>query len=223
MTSFVQWLVFGTVFVLGGSAEAGVVHGTLRVPSVPPAAHVMNAYPGHASALPGQHAAARGAVSDAVIYLERVAPGVEAALAAAPCTRPRLAQKDQCFMPRVVATPVGTAVDFPNMDPIYHNVFSVSPTRRFDLGKYPRGHSKSVTFDHAGLVNVYCDIHSDMAAFVLVVPNHAFTQPAADGTFALPAVPPGRYTLHLWHPDFTEVVREIEVHEAGDPALELSF
>jgi len=223
MKSFACSLALGSLLVLGANARAGVVRGTLRVPSVPPAARSLDAYPGHASAMPGHHVPARGAVNDAVLYVERVAPDVETALAAIPLPRPRLAQKDQCFMPRVVVTPVGSAVDFPNLDPIYHNVFSVSPTRRFDLGKYPRGHSKSVTFDRTGLVNVYCDIHSDMAAFVLVVPNHAFTQPTADGAFALPSLPAGHYTLHVWHPDFPAFVREIDVRETGDAALDLSF
>ena len=82
---------------------------------------------------------------------------------------------------------------FENRDRIYHSVFSVSTTRRFDLGKYPKGHSRSVTFPKAGVVNVYCDIHSDMAAFVLVTPNHAYAQPAADGGYALPNLPAGKY------------------------------
>ncbi len=185
----------------------------------------MNAYPGHAGAMPGMHAVARGRVTDAVVYLEQVGPAVDSTLAAtqARAARPQLAQKDETFVPRVVAVAVGGAVDFPNLDPIYHNVFSLSATRRFDLGKYPRGHSKAVVFNKVGLVNVYCDIHSEMEAFVLVLPNHAFVQPAADGVFELPGLAAGRYRLHVWHPDLPEIVRTVELPEGGDASVELSY
>ncbi len=202
--------------------EAATLRGTLGMPAAPPAAHHRNAYPGHADAMPSHAMAPRGAVNDAVLWLEHVPAAAESALAATSAApRPRLAQKDQCFMPRVVSVPVGGAVEFPNQDPIYHNVFSVSTTRRFDLGKYPKGKSRSVTFPKAGVVNVYCDIHSDMAAFVIVTPNHAYTQPNADGEWVLPDVPAGRYVLHVWHPDFAEFTREVEL--SGDRKLALSY
>jgi len=169
------------------------------------------------------HAVARGEVTDAVVYVEQIPEQVDSALAAAPGPRPQLAQKNEAFVPRVVAVAVGGSVDFPNLDPIYHNVFSLSTTRRFDLGKYPRGRSKAVVFDRLGLVNVYCDIHSEMEAFVLVLPHHAFAQPGADGAFALPALPPGRYWLHAWHPDLREIVRAVDIPEQGDASVELSF
>ena len=137
--------------------------------------------------------------------------------------RPQLAQKNEAFVPRVVAVAVCSSVDFPNLDPIYHNVFSLSTTRRFDLGKYPRGHSKAVVFARAGLVNVYCDIHSEMEAFVLVLPHHAFSRPGADGSFELPGLPPGHYRLHAWHPDLPEIVRAVEIPEQGEASVELSF
>ena len=95
-------------------------------------------------------------------------------------------QKDKQFIPHVLAIQSGTDVVFPNFDPIYHNVFSLSPSRRFDLGKYPRGSSRTVNFPKPGLVNVYCDIHSNMEAFILVLPHHGFTRPRASGEFRLP-------------------------------------
>lgn len=203
-------------------ARAAVLRGTLTVPAAAPHAHTLNAYPGHADAMASHKMSPRGAVVDAVLWLERIPAAADSALAAQPApARPKLAQKDQCFMPRVVSVSVGGAVEFPNQDPIYHNVFSVSTTRRFDLGKYPKGQSRSVTFPKAGLVNVYCDIHSDMAAFVLVAPNRAYAQPAASGEWALPDVPPGRYTLHVWHPDFGAFEREVEA--GPDRPLALGF
>jgi hypothetical protein len=114
-------------------------------------------------------------------------------------------------------------VDFPNLDPIYHNVFSLSPVRRFDLGKYPRGHSRQVTFPKPGLVNVYCDIHSDMEAFILVLPNHAFARPTRAGEFTLPDLPAGRYILKAWHPDLGERSETVEVPATGDVTADVEF
>lgn len=213
---------------LAAPASAGVIRGVVRVPGFAVAhSEPMNPYPGHAGAMPGMHAVERGRVTDAVVYVEQIPPAVDSALVAAhpagPDARPQLAQMNEAFVPRVVAVAVGSSVDFPNLDPIYHNVFSLSSTRRFDLGKYPRGHSKSVTFERVGLVNVYCDIHSEMEAFVLVLPHHAFARPVEGGAFALPDLPPGRYRLHVWHPDLTEMVRAVEIPAQGDVSLELSF
>lgn len=211
-------LVF-TLLTAPTPTPAATLRGTLAVPAAAPRAATRNAYPGHADAMASHSMAPRGAVNDAVLWLARVPAAAESSLAANPKPRPKLAQKDQCFMPRVVSVAAGGAVDFPNLDPIYHNVFSVSTTRRFDLGKYPKGQSRSVTFPKAGLVNVYCDIHSDMAAFVIVTPNRAFTQPAADGGWELPDVPAGRYTLHVWHPDFGAFEREVEIADGRTLAL----
>lgn len=217
-TSFWLMAMLGCA-VLTTGADAAVLRGTLTVPPPPPAAKHMNAYPGQANSMASHKSAPRGAVNDAVLWFERIPASADSAIARP--ARPKLAQIDQCFMPRVVSVPVGGTVDFPNQDPIYHNVFSVSTTRRFDLGKYPRGQSRSVTFPKAGVVNVYCDIHSDMAAFVLVAPNRAYAQPGPDGAFALPDVPPGRYVLHVWHPDFGAIEREVEL--SGDRTLALSY
>ena len=203
------------------AVSAGRLHGTVRLPGAAREDPSFNAYAGHASSMAAHAHIERGAPGDAVLYLESVPAAVDASLPAA-TAHPKLAQKDQSFQPRVVVIPVGGTVDFPNMDPIYHNVFSVSPIKRFDLGKYPRGESRSVRFTKPGLVNVYCDIHSDMAAFILVVPNHAYTRAHADGTWQLPDVPPGHYVLHWWHPDFPGGRREIEVG-GQDAATDVTF
>lgn len=213
---------FTAVVLLFGAlpASAGIVRGTLHGMREVEDVRPHNAYPGRASSLPGARMMAHGAVSDAVVWLERVPASADTVI---PGPRPKLAQKDQCFQPRVLPVAVGTAVDFPNMDPIFHNVFSASPIKRFDLGKYPRGQSKRVVFDKPGLVNVYCDIHSDMEAFVLVLTTHVFTQPDANGAFALPPVPAGSYTLHVWHPDRAETKREVQVPASGELALDLDW
>jgi plastocyanin len=199
-------------------ASAGVVRGTLELPPVAQKAPASHLYPGRASSLPVARTMMHGAVEDAVVWIENVPAAADTAHHP---KQPRLAQKDQCFNPRVLAVAPGTAVDFPNMDAIFHNVFSASPIKRFDLGKYPRGQSKRVTFDKPGLVHVYCDIHSNMEAFILIVPTRAFTQPSASGSFVTPELPPGRYVLHVWHPDVPEMTRDIEVPASGDLMLEI--
>lgn len=204
-------------------ATAGVIRGVIRVPASAPPAPATNAYPGRANALPGGAAPARGLVTDAVVYLARIPAATESALVRTPRPRAQLAQQREAFVPRVVVVTRGGAVDFPNRDPIYHNVFSLSPTKRFDLGKYRQGRSKTVRFDRAGLVKVYCDIHAEMEAFVLVVPNHAFAQAGSDGSFELPDLPAGGYELRAWHPDLSEITRTVQNPAHGDARVELSF
>jgi plastocyanin len=209
---------------LASPAFAGAIRGTLRMPSAAGAAATrLHGYPGSANALPGAHGPARGQARDAVVYVAKIPAAAESALAGRRTGRPKLAQKDEAFVPRVVPVAAGTAVDFPNLDPIYHNVFSLSPVKRFDLGKYPRGQSKTVVFNRPGLVQVFCDIHSNMAAFVLVLPHHAFTQPQADGTWTLDGLPAGRYELRVWHPDLPEIARPVEVPARGDARVDLSY
>ena len=208
-------------------AHAGAIRGHVSMPPAPPSEVRFKPYAGRASSLAAPERPQRGLVTDAVIYIDTVVaeprPGLGPGTPALPVEHPKLAQKGQAFEPRVVVVQAGGTVDFPNMDPIYHNVFSVSPTRRFDLGKYPRGQSRSITFHKPGLVNVFCDIHSDMAAFILVVPNRHFTRPAADGSFDVSELPPGRYHVRAWHPDFTPRDLEIVVPASGDVALDVSF
>jgi len=202
--------------------EAGVLKGRILAPPMKAHASPPNPYGGHASALPVAAVQVPGLVSDAVVYFERISAAAESVLALQ-SSRPALAQKDQCFVPRVLPITRNSVVDFPNMDPIYHNVFSVSPAKRFDLGKYPRGESRKVTFPKTGVINVYCDIHSNMAATIFVLPHHAYTQPDADGRFALPDVPGGRYVLKVWHPDRPPLTREVDVPAEGEATVMLEY
>ena len=199
---------------------SAAIRGSVTVPPMSNSvAPNLNPYPGRANAMASPSRLKRGAVTDAVIYLEGPAPEPQTE----PSTHGRLAQKGQAFVPRVLPVVVGTRIDFPNEDPIYHNVFSVSPTKRFDLGKYSRGKSKSVVFEKTGRINVYCDIHSNMEAFILVVPNRWFAQPGADGKFSLPDLPPGTYRFKAWHPDFGERALTLEVPKSADATLEVAF
>jgi len=122
--------------------------------------------------------------------------------APARATAPRgaeIRQLDETFVPRVVAVPVGSEVDFPNDDPIYHNVFSLSRTKTFNLGRYPQWESRRVRFDKPGVVKVFCEIHSHMTATVMVFKHPWFAVPDENGAFVLADLPPGDHEVTAWH------------------------
>ena len=131
-----------------------------------------------------------------VVYVESVPGGGPFPL---PPEKPRLNQYQMVFRPLVLPVLVGTTVDFPNNDNLFHNVFSYSQPGEFDLGRYPKGKMKSVTFDEPGTVSVYCDIHSYMFATILVLDNPFYALPADDGTFSIAGLPPGSYDLTFWY------------------------
>ncbi|MEZ5366655.1 MAG: hypothetical protein R2748_31020 [Bryobacterales bacterium] len=132
--------------------------------------------------------------------LRRTAIYVEsaAALPARPVTV-EIEQQDRIFRPETVVIPVGSSVSFPNLDPIFHNVFSLSKPQAFDLGNYPRNETRVVKFSKPGIVPVYCHLHPDMRATVVVAPNSWATMPGPDGRYQLPPLPPGEYTIVVWH------------------------
>jgi plastocyanin len=123
----------------------------------------------------------------------------------------RMEQRDERFVPHVVPVVRGSTVKFPNGDDVFHNVFSLSSAKSFDLGRYPRGSSKSVTFDRSGVVQVFCHIHSDMSAIVLVLDNPLFAVPDTAGRYAIDGVPPGEYTIVGWHERIHPVQRKVRV------------
>jgi plastocyanin len=149
---------------------------------------------------------------DAVVYLES-AP--QAAFEAGGTTRAKMSQVNETFVPHVLAVRVGTIVEFPNADKTYHNVFSLSKARRFDLGRYAKGQSKSVRFDEPGVVRVFCDIHSHMNAFVLVFAHRFFSATDDQGRYRIDRVPPGTYTVAAWYEGAVRQTRVVTVPEDG--------
>jgi plastocyanin len=124
-------------------------------------------------------------------------------------------QRDRRFEPELLIVPAGSTVQFPNFDPVFHNVFSLSKARPFDLGVYPRGASRSVRFDRPGVVQVYCHLHPNMHAAIVVAANSWHTRPSSDGKFSLEGVPEGQYTLAVWHNTAGLFERTIAVPAAG--------
>lgn len=147
-------------------------------------------------------------VGNAVVYIEGRGPRGRP-------VRADMTLDSRQFRPRVVAVAAGSTVRFPNSDPFNHNVFSLSEPNDFDLGLYGLHEAGSKRFNRPGLVRVYCNIHPGMSGFVVVLGNAWFTQPGADGTFTIADVPPGRYTLKVWHERANEVSQEITVPEGG--------
>jgi plastocyanin len=136
--------------------------------------------------------------------------------------RASMDQVNETFVPHVLAVAVGTVVDFPNSDKTFHNVFSLSKAKRFDLGRYAAGKSKSVRFDRPGLVRVFCDIHSHMNAFVLVLSHPFFSVTDVDGRFRINSVPPGNYTVVGWYEGEARVSRAVTVSSGAIVELDLT-
>ena len=173
--------------------------------------------------LASRYAGAGGSGSHEVAELPAVVYVIGPTGGAAGPRRVELAQRDTAFIPNVLVVSPGTTVDFPNYDPFFHNVFSFSKPKRFDLGRYPRGDRKSVTFDKPGVVKIYCEVHKWMRAAVLVLENPYYAEVAADGSYRIDDVPPGRYRVAVWHMDRGEKVYEVDVSSGGAARLDASL
>ena len=140
-----------------------------------------------------------------------------------PATRASISQHDEAFVPRVTAITRGSTVEFPNFDPYFHNVFSLSRGATFDLGRFRKGEKRERPFAQAGVIKVYCHIHSEMAATIMVFDHHLYTTPAASGAFAIDGVPPGTYQLSAWHERIGETTKSIKVVAGESASVEFSL
>lgn len=215
------------VLILGATAAAGVdargapgQGGTIRgrvVLQEPPPVPTPRPNPG-ALGMPREPEPTNRRRS--VVYLETAPRG---AFDAREDPRARMDQRKEAFVPHVLAIVAGTTVDFPNNDVTFHNVFSLSKARTFDLGRYPAGRSRSVRFDRPGIVRVFCDIHSHMTAFILVFAHRHFAVTDAEGGYRLPNVPPGTYTVVAWNEATPPQSRTIEVPAGGDLTVDFTL
>lgn len=209
-------LVLGLIALTGlpgatALAQAGI-EGRVRLPAVNVATVINKRY---------EIVSKGGALSTnpplAVVYLEGNFPR--------PVTKAvvQLIQKDLMFVPTLLPVQAGTRVEFPNLDDTYHNIFSYSAPKRFDLGRY-RGDERPIpsqVFDNPGLVTVRCDIHDHMRALILVLDTPHFAVTDEEGRYLLPAVPPGRYVLKAWLDSRTMHSQPVEV--VGDAILRVDF
>jgi hypothetical protein len=160
---------------------------------------------------------APGDPSAAIVWLEGV-PGP-------PPTpgRAAITMRDKKFDPPIVHLPVGSLLTFPNADPILHNVFSVSAGNRFDLGLYARGAGREVVLRTPGLVRIFCNVHPQMEAYVVVTPGPYASRPASDGRFSIPDLPAGRYTVRVWHERGGSEAREVEIAAGGSAGVDFTL
>jgi plastocyanin len=216
----VNWRVAAALVALlasGQPSDTGTVTGhirlTTRVRGTPLAS---NAYQPRNI---GRHDSASTPEIKNVVVFVKDAP-VRGPLRA---SRYSIEQRNEAFVPRVLAITRGSVVEFPNGDAFFHNVFSLSRAATFDLGRYPQGQSRTQQFPKAGLVKVYCHIHSHMSASILVLDHPYFAVPELDGAFTLPTVPAGHYTIVGWHERVGERTAAIDVVAGKGASIDLSL
>jgi len=156
-------------------------------------------------------------VEDVVVWVStapRGRPGAQAAI---------IDQKDLTILPHVTAVTAGTEIRFPNDDEVFHNLFSLSDAKKFNLGRYAPGESRSLTFDTPGIVRLFCDIHSDMGGVILVLESGSFARPDAEGRFTIAGLPSGTHTVVAWHESAGVDSLQVEVPEGGSAQVEFTL
>jgi len=194
------------------ATRAATVQGRITVREAPPK-RVANRYAGA-----GSGTAQKLQPMSAVVYLRGAGLGGRDAPSV-----PEMAQRDTAFTPNIRVVTAGSAVEFRNRDPFFHNVFSYSKTKRFDLGRFPMPESKTVTFDQAGVVNIFCEIHKSMRAVVFIVDNPYHAVVAADGSYEIPNVPAGSYELVVWHVDSGTKTIPVQVPASGSVRIDATL
>jgi hypothetical protein len=184
------------------SHASGNESGELRL-------HIVSSEPGRSHAVP------------AVVWLEAL-PGTPA-LPFPPQGHFALLQRNRTFVPHLQVVPVGAIIQFPNADPFFHNVFSLFDGKRFDLGLYEAGSTKSVTFSRAGVSYIFCNIHPEMSAVVLALSTPLYAVADTNNSFVLGSIPPGDYNLHVWIEGVPQSFLEHQVRRVHIPPRTLDL
>ena len=158
----------------------------------------------------------RQVVADAVVMIEGPANG-------SGTTRATMNQQHEAFAPHVLGVAVGTTVDFPNSDPVLHNVFSTSPAKRFDLGMYGQGETRNVVLDSPGVVLVRCNVHSRMTGYIVVHSNPYVAVTDAHGSYTITGVPPGTYQARIWHEELSGRTVPVKVFDDRVTPLDITL
>jgi plastocyanin len=137
--------------------------------------------------------------------------------------KPVVSQSGVQFLPRVLTVVAGQTVSFPNEDDVAHNVFSLSQTKKFKLGIYPKGETREVTFEKPGVIDLFCSIHRHMHAVIVVVPNEFHTETQMGDNFALKGLPEGKHTLKVWNAAHQVMSKEIEVPATGEVVIDVAL
>ncbi len=195
------FVIWGTASAVSALGSGGTISGRVVITKVITRKRVtLPSYDMRGAAVNSQSTGKPSSGDPAVDELSRLVIYLEGpSLKPGPPTQDALTQKNRHFDPEILVVPVGSTVSFPNQDPIFHNVFSLSKIKPFDLGYYPAGETRTVKFDKPGIVQVYCHIHPDMSAAIVVLATPYWTKPAEGGGFSLTGIPPGTYDLVAWH------------------------
>jgi plastocyanin len=187
------------VFVAGASAQQTTIHGRVKL-------------------------SRSSRASDAVVWLTAIGGDIAPSQAQTEgARRPRLLQKQKAFTPHLLVVPVGSSVEFPNQDPFFHNVFSLFEGKRFDLGLYEAGSTRSVVFDRAGISYIFCNIHPDMSAVVIALKTPYYGISDRDGNVVIPNVPAGTYELRVWHERAEPGAVAVHIQRIGVSGMSYSF
>jgi plastocyanin len=171
---------------------------------------------------PGKHSQKPGELEPipAVVLVMGPVPGFPPPT---PPATPKIVQEDFKFQPPLLVVPVNTTVEFPNQDLEFHNVFSYSKTKRFDLGRYPQGETRSVLFDKPGIGKIYCEIHEWMRAVIVVVENPFYAAADENGYFEIKNIPGGTYKFLIWKIDHKQAIKEVNVPDKGTVELNVTL
>lgn len=208
------------LFVSVSSAPAGSIIGTVHARSAAETAEPASADKYQSRRYKFAEKVDYDHLRDFVVYVEEASPPLPPA---PPGTDGKVVQKDASFEPHVLPIAVGTTVRWPNEDEIFHNVFSMSDTKSFNLGLYNREKVPAILFDKPGRVDVFCGIHSNMHCIILVLPNRFFAMADSRGRFAITDLPPGTYKVKAWHERVPSQTKEITVPENGDATVEFTL